>query len=150
MGRKKKVKLDKLSLDMIQCEKDGYGVHYGAWRAAQDAKKVLSPPQAECKQPEGYRHICQKCGKEFYTQNKKPRKFCSDQCREASYYKPKPKAKEPVKKTCPICGKDFMAETYRTKYCSPFCVKVAMGEATKRYQAKMAASAALNRGVESA
>ena len=141
MGRKKKVKLDKLSLDMIQCEKDGYGVHYGAWRAAQGAKNTLAEPQAKCNQPEGYKYICQKCGKEFYAMNKKPRKFCSNQCREASYYKPKPKVREPIKKTCPVCGKDFMAETYRTKYCSPFCVKVAMGEATKRYQARKAETA---------
>lgn len=140
MGRKK-VKLDKLSLDMIQCEKDGFGVHYGAWRAAQEAKKPQDPQEHECNQPAGYKYICQKCGKEFYTQNKKPRKFCSDQCREASYYKPKLKVREPVKKTCPICGKDFIAETYRNKYCSQFCVKVAMGEATKRYQAKRSASA---------
>lgn len=138
MGRKKKVKLDKLSLDMIQCEKDGYGVHYGAWRAAQEAKKAQTPPQAKCDQPERYKYICQKCGKEFYATNGKPRKFCSDQCRSAFYYKPKPKVREPIKKTCPICGKDFMAETYRTKYCSPSCVKVAMGETKKRYQARIA------------
>ena len=32
----KKKKLDKLSLDMIECKKAGYGCHYGAWKATQD------------------------------------------------------------------------------------------------------------------
>ena len=35
---KKKKELDKLSLDMIECEKAGFGVHYGAWKAAQEEK----------------------------------------------------------------------------------------------------------------
>lgn len=35
MARKKK--LDKLSLDMIQCAKDGFGCKYGRWKATQKA-----------------------------------------------------------------------------------------------------------------
>ena len=31
----KKRELDKLSLDMIECKKAGFGCHYGAWKALQ-------------------------------------------------------------------------------------------------------------------
>lgn len=31
----KKKELDKLSQEMIQCEKDGFGVNYGRWKATQ-------------------------------------------------------------------------------------------------------------------
>ena len=36
----RKEQLDKLSLDMIECEKAGYGVHYGAWKATQKPVKI--------------------------------------------------------------------------------------------------------------
>ena len=47
MARKKI--LDKLSLDMIECEKAGYGVHYGAWKATQTKPVII-----EKKIPEGW------------------------------------------------------------------------------------------------
>lgn len=150
MGRKKKVPMDKLALDMIQCKKDGFGVHYGAWRAAQYEKnKGMTPPA----KPKGYKHTCLNCGKEFYSKCNNNRKYCSEQCKNSFYRsqskecKPNeitPAVKKPVEKNCPICGKNFIAESYRNKYCSPFCVKVAMGESVKRYQARKAEEAKAN------
>ena len=35
-----KKELDKLSLEMIQCERDGFGVSYGRWKATQKPVKI--------------------------------------------------------------------------------------------------------------
>ena len=84
MGRKKNVPMDKLALDMIQCKKDGFGVHYGAWRAAQYEKnKGMTPPPAK---PKGYKHTCLNCGVEFYTKVNRHQKYCCEQCRREAYY----------------------------------------------------------------
>lgn len=57
----KKRKLDKLSQDMIQCEKDGFGVHYGAWYAAQNRPVVI---EKKNEIPEGWR-VCPHCGNPY-------------------------------------------------------------------------------------
>ena len=148
MGRKKKVKLDKLSQDMIQCVKDGFGVHYGAWRAAQYEKnKGMTPAK-----PKGYKHTCLNCGKEFYSKVNRVRKFCCDSCREEYYriqrraeYQAKGEKKiVPLNKTCPICGKDFKAKNHRYKYCSEFCAKVAHAQKVKEYAWRKAEEAKAN------
>ena len=65
--------MDNLSLCMIQCKKDGFGVHYGAWRAA---KGPL--PVAEKKIPAGLRP-CQYCGDPFKPLTKN-HKYCGAYC----------------------------------------------------------------------
>lgn len=42
-------------------------------------------------------------------------------------------------KTCPICGKTFVANHYMCKYCSSACKKVANAENMRRYYARRAA-----------
>ena len=79
MARKKK--LDKLSLDMIQCEKDGFGVHYGKWKATQEPVNIAKEEEI----PEGL-YKCQQCGKVFKPTIKRPQKFCDYVCREKSYF----------------------------------------------------------------
>ena len=154
MGRKKKVPMDKLAQDMIQCKKDGYGVHYGAWRAAQYEKNQYKTIPAKHK---GYKHTCLNCGKEFYSKTNSARKYCCDQCRE-QYYRnqkktesqpkvSKPKASKPVAeihKTCLICGKDFIAQSHRYKYCSEFCSKVGHGQSVRKYLKRRAEEAKAN------
>jgi hypothetical protein len=82
MARKKQ--LDKLSLDMIQCKKDGYGVRYGAWKATQKDKPVK--PIADTESDDlGCTRVCVWCGKEFYRADKRVRSYCSDECRQASH-----------------------------------------------------------------
>ena len=75
----KKKQLDKLSLDMIRCEKDGFGVHYGRWKALQDP--VL--PVKDDKIPEGWR-ICEWCGKPYKPWSKRPQKYCQVFCQESA------------------------------------------------------------------
>ena len=72
-----KKKLDQLTLDVIQCEKDGYGCHYGRWKAAQPPK-----PQTPPELPEGWL-ICPQCGKWFKpTRRNSNQKFCNMYCQE--------------------------------------------------------------------
>ena len=149
MGRKKNAPMDKLAQDMIQCKKDGYGVHYGAWRAAQYEKGIMNMPK-----PKGYKYICFHCGKEFYAPNKKIRKYCSYDCTYEAYRlkqlkesEPKEKrqaVKKPVEKVCPLCGKTFMAESYRNKYCGEFCQRLAQVQRAKEYYHRKAEEAKEN------
>ena len=70
----KKRKLDKIELEMIECEKAGYGVHYGRWKATQPIKK----PEPVEVLPEGWK-LCVRCGKAF--KPKMPQqKYCEAGC----------------------------------------------------------------------
>lgn len=80
-----KKQLDKLSLDMIQCKKDGFGVRYGAWKATQKDKPVKPIVTTE-NNDLGCTRVCVWCGKEFYRADKRVRSYCSDYCRQASHY----------------------------------------------------------------
>ena len=95
LWRKEKYKnreLDKLSLDMIQCEKDGFGVHYGKWKALQAEGKV------EKKTPEGWR-VCEYCGKEFKPSHATVQKYCEYGCqRAAADLRRKPAIREQMKR----------------------------------------------------
>ena len=88
MARKKQ--LDKLSLDMIQCAKDGFGVRYRAWKATQKDKPV-KPIVATESDDLGCTRVCVWCGKEFYRADKRTRRYCDDICRRAANYKYKRK-----------------------------------------------------------
>lgn len=70
----KKKQLDKLSLDMIQCKRDGFGVHYGAWKATQVPVKTEEPPL-----PDDWR-ICAWCGKPFKLKTKRNKIYCECFC----------------------------------------------------------------------
>lgn len=69
----KERKLDNIDLDMIQCEKDGYGVHYGRWKATQPIKK---PDPVGI--PEDWK-VCPHCGKAFKPKMKQ-QKYCEAVC----------------------------------------------------------------------
>ena len=69
-----KKEFDKLSQEMIQCEKDGYGCHYGAWKATQP--KVI--PKLDDVIPEGWKR-CEWCKKPFKP-NVKYQKYCEAGC----------------------------------------------------------------------
>lgn len=82
-----KKELDKLSLDMLECEKAGYGVRYGAWKAAQTNPVV--PVVVEQKIPEGWL-VCEYCGKAFKPKTKKKQRFCEVECQNKSYQERNP------------------------------------------------------------
>lgn len=67
-------KMDKLSRDMIQCEKDGFGCHYGIWKATQP--KVI--PKLDDALPEGWKR-CVWCNKPFKP-NVPYKKYCEAIC----------------------------------------------------------------------
>lgn len=79
MARKKQ--LDKLSLDMIECEKAGYGVHYGAWKATQ--KPVKIEPKGI---PEGWL-VCEYCGTPFKPKTKRKQFYCGAYCQHEAQKK---------------------------------------------------------------
>ena len=78
MARKKK-ELDKLSLDMIECKKAGYGCHYGDWYAAQN-RPVKIEKKVEI--PEGW-IACLHCGK-YFKPYSKMQKYCEISCQKAA------------------------------------------------------------------
>ena len=66
---------DKLALDMMQCKADGYGCHYGHWKAAQDPVRIVKKTEI----PEGWR-VCEYCGKPYKPKSKRPQKYCQPYC----------------------------------------------------------------------
>ena len=77
MCGKKKKELDKLSQDMIECEKAGFGCHYGRWKATQAPIKKIPAVI-----PEGWKP-CEFCGKPF--KPKQGQRFCEIGCRNLAY-----------------------------------------------------------------
>lgn len=78
MARKYK-EPDKLALDMMQCKADGFGCHYGQWKALQD------PVAVERKIPDGWL-ICPECGKSFKPGKYSNRKriYCDITCQKTA------------------------------------------------------------------
>lgn len=72
----KKKDLSPLDLDLIQCEKDGFGCHYGKWKATQEQKLRIIPAGVQ---------FCQHCGKPFVRRFNKAQKFCDAHCRDEAY-----------------------------------------------------------------
>ena len=111
--------MDKLSRD--SCDAIKAGMSYGQYMAMKGSSVATRSTPA----PTGYRHVCQFCGKEFYVQDKSPRKFCNDYCRQNSYYVPKIRNYE---KACEVCGKEFTTTKKQQKYCSEHCAKFAKSQ----------------------
>lgn len=88
----KKKELDKLSLDMIECKKAGFGCHYGAWKATQDRPVVIQKKEIEPKFGYG---ICKHCGKQFIKTSNLRRFYCDAICqREANIARGREKYRE--------------------------------------------------------
>lgn len=63
--------MDNLSKDMLRCKADGFGCHYGHWKALQAEKDVQAiPSTAKCKY----------CGGEF-APRRRNQLYCSDVCK---------------------------------------------------------------------
>lgn len=77
MKMAKKKQLDKLSLDMIQCAKDGFGVQYGKWKATQPVVKV------DKEIPDGF-CVCEYCGQWYKPSTKRLQKYCGAYCQIAA------------------------------------------------------------------
>lgn len=121
--------MDKLSQDSTNAIKAG--MSYGQYMA------MKQPVKVEQHEPQGIRRICEHCGEIFYRYDQIKQKYCSDRCRKNAENKRARKPAKPVARTCPICGKEFMAASWRNKYCGPFCTKVAGTERVKAYQKRL-------------
>jgi transposase-like protein len=79
MARKKKP--DKWVLMMRQCEKDGFGVHYGHWIASKEPVVIVKKDETPKDWP-----LCEyePCSKRF--KPSKGKRFCCDLCRRKAYY----------------------------------------------------------------
>lgn len=65
--------------------------------------------------------VCQQCGKEFiaYNSHRTPTKFCSGACKQKHLRQTAPKN---IRKTCVICGKEFMVDKFHGGVtCSKSC-----------------------------
>lgn len=71
----KKKDLSKLDLDLIQCEKDGFGCHYGKWKATQEP---INPILKNA-------NICKYCGKPFVPHKQKNQLYCDINCQREAY-----------------------------------------------------------------
>lgn len=133
MARHKK--MDKLS--RWACEALALGMRYGDYVAKYHPPGSAPAPVKE-KPKVGTTHTCEYCGEEFTQYDKVRRKYCCEAHREAAYRKQIAKPQERVK-TCPVCGKEFVAESFRIKYCSPFCSRVVHTERVREYRHRRAA-----------
>ena len=79
MSRKHK-ELDNISKIMIQCDKDGYGVHYGHWIADHNPVEIKKPPL-----PSDWR-VCPWCGTPFKLKNNRKRIYCEVYCQRAAQH----------------------------------------------------------------
>lgn len=125
MGRSKKA-MDQLSIDASNALKAG--MSYGKYMATKKQTSATVPVQS------GYKHTCPICGNEFVTNTKNARKYCSDECKQNAVYKRKRQYPKP--RVCDICGKEFMATHWRSRYCSEFCLKVGQSERVKECLAR--------------
>lgn len=86
-----KKELDNLSLDMIECEKAGFGVHYGWWRSSLGYEKIERKTDVL---QEGWR-TCAFCGEPFKLSNKgKNRLYCDISCQRKASNKNRDKDKQ--------------------------------------------------------
>lgn len=67
--------MDNLSRCMILCEKEGYGPHYGIWRATKGEAPIF---EVEVVTPEGWKK-CEYCGDQFKP-SRSDQKFCGAYC----------------------------------------------------------------------
>lgn len=75
--------MDNLAADMIQCRMDGYGCHYGKWKALQPVGQIKR------RTPEAFddgRRVCENCGAVFFHYGSGAMRFCSVSCRKTAYY----------------------------------------------------------------
>ena len=92
--------MDKLSLEMIECEKAGFGCHYGAWKATQP---IAKPKPKEI--PEGW-HICAWCGKAYKPNKIRSQKYCEPECQHnasAERYRRRMQERKEAEKNASCC-----------------------------------------------
>lgn len=101
------------------------GLTYGKYMAIKENRDPLYDDPL----PGERKLICEKCGNPFFRSDRKLVKFCRE-CREGRTVR---------KKTCPVCGKEFVCKNAKRLYCDDHCKELANGRAAReRYQKKNA------------
>lgn len=77
---------DNLTLDVMDAQRMGYGVHYGHFKADHPNTAAANEARLEQKKKKVstwpiYDRICCTCGRQFQTDHKQ-RIYCSDKCKE--------------------------------------------------------------------
>lgn len=83
--------MDNLTLEMRACEKAGFGVSYGKWKATQPVRVRPVVRVEEAVEPEDFKYqkVCAWCSKEFGS-NRADAMYCSNNCCAlASYHRRK-------------------------------------------------------------
>ena len=134
MGKHKQDRIVK-----VETEARAEGLSYGYMMARYREQGVTPFPEPKKKPAAGVTKVCEYCGVEFTRYDKRQRKYCCDDCRNAAndiqYRKrmqknsgaegkktaeKKPVVKE-VTKVCPYCGVRFLPKSGHIKYCSDMC-----------------------------
>ena len=110
---------ENLERDMKACEKAGFGVNYGRWKATQPIKPI--PIKAKT----SHERTCKYCGKPITDKYNRNRAYCDDDCRNNAYYERHHPKQGEVEKTCERCGEVFYAITSAKRFCSQRCVSAA-------------------------
>lgn len=126
--------MDQLGMDALRCMQDGYGFHYGHWKADHQNTQAENEPlikkheeeqrlTAEERRIQRRMKVCPVCG-ELFLPSKALRVCCSKECRAKYNSKMIHRVYENTVRTaiCLNCGKAFQySGVGARKYCSPEC-----------------------------
>lgn len=109
---------------------------------SKQCKKKAERKRALGEQPDAkYTKVCPICGKEFVTEEKSRRKYCSDKCAEAQNrtIRIESKRKKRAEKNKPViicgwCGREFVGRNTQARYC---CKECRLAAETAHKHAKM-------------
>lgn len=74
---------DRLDIEVALAKKAG--MSYGMWKAMQPRPAVPIKPEPEV--DDSFRRVCAHCGKEFFVNDRRVKKYCGDECQCAAWEK---------------------------------------------------------------
>ena len=105
--------MDNLTREMRLCERAGFGVSYGKWKATQPIKEMPKKQEAR---------TCLYCGKPIINCKRDlGRRYCDNDCSAAAYKKRTQQKRIPVEKKCEWCGKAYIAKKSNHRFCCNNC-----------------------------